>query len=29
MIKRIIFDVDWILIAQSNFNNATRKTLKS
>ena len=28
MIKRLIFDVDWILIAQSNFNNAIRKTLK-
>ena len=29
MIKRIIFDVNGTLIAQSNFNNATRKTLKS
>lgn len=29
MIKRSIFDVDGTLIAQSNFDNATRKTLKS
>lgn len=29
MIKRLIFDVDGTLIAQSNFDDAIRKTLKS
>ena len=28
MIKRIVFDVDGTLIAQSNLNDAIRKTLK-
>lgn len=29
MIKRLIFDVDGTLIVGCDFNNATRKTLKS
>ena len=28
MIKRIVFDVDGTLIAQSNLNDAIRKTLR-